>query len=439
MNRILCYVFTVVLVSSCFNPAATWAAETKPVDPDSDYSWIYFGTRAGVLTDTMKDANVPPSEGLYVGKYHPKDASVSDIRLAVPMKSSGFFAFNPEHNVMYVAGSRNAADGPSNLYAFEIDRANGDLKYINHRDSGGAGACHVAVAPDGRFVATANYSAGNFSVFRLDNHGAVGELTGQVYRAGKGPNVRRQDSPKGHAVYFVKHKGVDRVFMVDLGTDRVYVQRLDPQSGNLTDDPEIPVLYTPPGSGPRHLTWTENPKGDLVVFVLNELDSTLSAFVLPFGKGTHAGKPERTWSTLPAAARDGYIDDSALFNGKEYRFANKTAEIEFRSLGDRDIVYASNRGDNTIAVFDVTSLTQNGHAAGVNLTQWQPTFGTFPRFFTTDPAGRFLLVSNKRSGTIYALAIDPASGKLTPVNRPALRMSYVICIGFVPASAVIGK
>lgn len=400
--------------------------------PNSDSCWVYFGTHAGIFTDTMKDANVLPSEGLYVGRYNPKDASVSDVRLAVPMKSSGFFAFNPDRTVMYIAGSRDATDGPSNLYAYRIDQATGNLEYLNHVDSGGKGACHVAVSPDGKFVATANYSAGNFSVFRIKDNGAVGPLTGQVARFGKGPNTRRQDGPKGHAVYFVKHNGVDRVFMVDLGTDRVYVQRLDLTTGALTDDPEIPVLYAPAGSGPRHLTWTANKNGELVVFVLNELDSTMSAFVLPFGKGKSDGKPVQTWSTLPAAARDGYIDDSNLLNGKEYRFANKTAEIEFRSFGSRDIVYTSNRGDNTIAVFDVTGLTQGATASKVELVQWQPTFGAFPRFFTTDPAGRFLLASNKRSGTIYAMSIDPESGKLTPVNRVPLRMSYVICIGFVP-------
>ncbi|MDD3586005.1 MAG: lactonase family protein [Thermoguttaceae bacterium] len=436
MRKLLYYLFCVVFVLSFCVAAQIQSSEAKTVTPQTNSCWVYFGTHAGIFTDTMKDANVLPSEGLYVGRYHPKDGSVSDVRLAAAMKSSGFFAFNPAKTVMYIAGSRNDTDGPSNLYAYRVDQATGNLQYLNHVDSGGKGACHVDVSPDGRYVATANYSAGNFSVFQVKDSGGIGPLTGQVARTGKGPNERRQDGPKGHSVYFVKHNDIDRVLMVDLGADRVYVQRLNPVTGVLSDDPEIPVLYAPAGSGPRHLTWTTNKNGDLVVFVLNELGSTMSAFVLPFGKGKSDGKPVQTWSTLPEAARNGYVDDSKLLNGKEYRFANKTAEIEFRSFGSRDMVYASNRGDNTIAVFDVTGLTRKAAASEVELVQWQPTFGTFPRFFTTDPGGRFLLVSNKRSGTIYTMSIDQKSGKLDVVNRVPLRLSYVICIGFVPATSM---
>lgn len=402
-------------------------------DKTMDTYWIYFGTQTSKPTDTMRDNNVPQSEGVYVGKFDTKSGKISDIRLATKMITSNFFDFDPNRKILYISGVREKEDGTANVYAYKVDPKTGDLNYLNHQPTGGKGVCHLSIDQEGKYLVAANYSSGDFTLFQLYPDGSIGEKTGFVHKEGGGPDKRRQDSAKGHAAYLVKHQGKMRVFMVDLGSDKVYVQLLDEKTGTIVDDPEIPVLVCPPGSGPRHLTWETDSNGDLVVFVLNELDSTLSVFGLHFDDQNKNGKatPFGTWSTIPNDLRQKLTDEVALVDSQKYLFGNKTAEIELLSK-ETPVLYTSNRGHNSIAVFDVDSFLKGNEKAEAKLLQLQTTFGTFPRFFTSDPMGKYLIVSNKRSGTIYTFKIDQKNGKLDIVNQDPVRIAWCIAMDFCP-------
>ncbi|MDO5581705.1 MAG: lactonase family protein [Planctomycetia bacterium] len=398
-----------------------------------DTYWIYFGTQTGKTTDAMKDNNVLQSEGIYVGQFHTKTGEITDVRLAAKMITSNFFDFDPERKILYVSGVREKEDGAANVYAYKADPKTGNLNYINYQQTGGKGVCHLSIDKEGKFLVAANYSSGDFTLFRINPDGSIGEKTGFVHKEGGGPDKRRQDSAKGHAAYIVKHQGKTRVFMVDLGSDKVYVQLLDEKSGKIMDDPEIPVLVCPPASGPRHLTWAPDQNGDLAVFVLNELDSTLTVFGLHFGDQNSKGKATTygTWSTIPDDLRKKLTDEVALVDSKNYFFGSKTAEIELL-YKEKPILYASNRGHNSIAVFDVDSFLNGSKKPEAKLTQLQTTFGTFPRFFTSDPTGQYLIVANKRTGTIYTFSIDQKNGKLNIINQDPVRIAWCIAMEFCP-------
>lgn len=434
MKQLMTYL-TALLVT--VGGATVFSAENiKKVKSDAESYWVYFGTGGG-QTPAMVEANVPASKGVYAAKFNPTEGTLSSPYLAAEMLSSGFLTIDQKRNIMYIAGNRQAEDGKANVYAYSIDPKEGHLTYLNHQSSGGAGVCHIDISPDGKYVAASNYSSGDFSLFPLLENGQIGPMITLVKKGDtRGPNKRRQDGPKGHAVHFVEHQGELRLLMVDLGCDKVYIGLIDRNTGTMTDDPTIPVLECPPGSGPRHLTLMENENGDLVVFVLNELDSTLSVFGLNFkaSAGQSALVSYGAWSTIPTELRENLTDEVTLVDGKEFTYGNKTAEIEFLRLDKTPVVFASNRGHNSIAVFDVKEFDKPGDKAKPNRIQLQHTFGTFPRFFASDPTAKFLFVCNKRTGTIYLFTIDSQTGKLQPVNHDPLRIAFAITMGFVPSA-----
>jgi 6-phosphogluconolactonase len=87
-------------------------------------------------------------------------------------------------------------------------------------------------------------------------------------------------------------------------------------------------------------------------------------------------------------------------------------------------LYVSNRGHNSIAVFSVAEST-----GALALDQVVPTDGDWPRNFSLDPSGRWLLVANQRSDSIVVFGRDPETGRLTATNQRIVIPSPV-CLRF---------
>src|SRR5437899_10104889 len=121
-----------------------------------------------------------------------------------------------------------------------------------------------------------------------------------------------------------------------------------------------------PGAGPRHLAF--HPTLPLV-FVANELDSTVATMRFDSARGTLS--PQSTLSTVPAGWTGG---------GTNY-----PADIHVAASGRT--LYVSNRGHNSIAVFSVAEAT-----GGLALEQTVSTEGEWPRDFGLDPTVRRLVV-----------------------------------------------
>ena len=397
--------------------------------------WIYFGTSTGGTTPEMDRAGIPRSEGVYVGKFDSKTGKISDVRLALKAPSSGYIATLPDKDRLYFVGCADPKDGWANACACKVDPKTGDLTLINSVPTTGQGVCHTSVRADGKYLNAANYSSGDFSVLSLKPDGAIDKVTAKYRRDGSGPLQRRQDHPYGHSSYFQEDNGVCRVFMSDLGSDKIYVARLNDETGELTEDPQIPYLATPAGAGPRHLAFAKDVDGKTIVFSINELDSTLSAFRLDFEKGEY--KRLGTWTTIEEELRKGLTDEETLVDGKTYLYGNKTAAIDIARLENgKTIVYATNRGQNTIVAFDASAIINGEPKSGENvefpLVQRVSSYGSFPRYATLDPTGKFLIASNKKSGTVYVYSIDQETGELTLAQKDPVKIAWVIGGGFIP-------
>jgi len=74
-------------------------------------------------------------------------------------------------------------------------------------------------------------------------------------------------------------------------------------------------------------------------------------------------------------------------------------------------VYASNRGNDNIAIFSIDPANSL-----LTLIGWVHTQGRTPRHFNFDPSGNFIHVGNQDSANIVTYKVDKTTGMLTPAG-----------------------
>ena len=352
---------------------------------------VYIGTYTG-----------PKSKGIYAFRLGTKSGALEAIGLAAESLSPSFLAIHPTGKFLYAANESDTLSGKRSgaVSSFSIDHQSGKLTLLNQQPSGGPGPCHVSVDSSGKFVFVANYGGGSIASFPIKSDGSLGEAATFIQHKGSSVNRRRQEGPHAHCI--AADPANKFVLAADLGLDKILVYKLDAATGRLTEnDPEFGSV--PPGSGPRHFSFS--PNGSFC-YVINEIKSTLTAFSYERSRG---GLQElQTLSTLPTDA-----------DPKK----NSTAEIEVHPSGR--FVYGSNRGHDSIAVFSI-----DPKSGELTLVQHQPTGGKVPRSFGIDPAGSFLLAANQNSDSVVAFRIDPKSGRLSPTGQQ-VQVGSPVCVKFV--------
>ena len=332
------------------------------------------------------------SKGIYIGKLDAETGKLGPVELAGEAKSPSFVALSPDGKSLYAS----MEDGGGAVGAFAV-QPDGKLKSLNSQPSGG-GACHVWVDATGKTVFTANYGGGSIAAFRLQPDGSLGDRSAFVQFEGSGPNKGRQDKPHGHAIYT---DAANRfVYSCDLGTDNVWIFKLDAAAGTLTPA-NPPSGKVPPGAGPRHLALHPNGK---FAYVNNEMGLSVTAFSRDEASG--ALTELQTLPTVPEGTD---------------RTGVSTAEIFTHPTGKW--LYVSNRGHDTIAVYAIGGdgrLTYLENAAALVKV---------PRGFAIDPSGRWLITAGQNDDRIAVLKIDQATGRLTATEQSA-EVGAPVCVLF---------
>lgn len=295
-----------------------------------------------------------------------------------------WLAWHPDHQHLYVTNEREQGS----LTALDV---NGHVpKVINAVPSGGAAPTHATVHPEREYLLAANYGDGTVAVHRINDDYSIGDRTDLVRHEG----ANRQ----AHAHQVVVDPSGAWVVAVDLGADSVYVYGLDANSGKLTQNQQ---LRMPAGNGPRHLAFHPNAAH---AYLLSELKSVITVLAWDHKAGRFT--PGQVIGTRERDA------------GGE----NFPAEIAL----DRDgrFVYASNRGDDTIA-----TLTVSDDGAKLSFVGTTPVGGVWPRHFTLDPEEESVYVANQKSGTINRLTRDVDTGRLA-VTQDSVRYPSVAMLTF---------
>jgi len=177
---------------------------------------------------------------------------------------------------------------------------------------------HLALSPDGSYLAAADYHQGATDLFHVEK---TLQKADRLRHQGSGPDPKRQDRAYIHYVAFTPDGGY--LLAVDLGSD--LIRAFSYASGQLI--PYAPLTTAiRPGAGPRHLVFSKDGR---FMYVVNELDSTVDGF-----RYTEEGFEHfQTISTLAAP-------NPASF----------AAAIRLSGSGRSLIV--TNRGDDGVAYFD---------------------------------------------------------------------------------------
>jgi 6-phosphogluconolactonase len=238
----------------------------------------------------------------------------------------------------------------------------------------------------------ANYSGGSIAVVKLDNKGIPERITDTILYAGEEGKVSHP-----HMISF--DPAGKRVYVTDLGLDRIVIYYFDPSSGQLQQIQNGIVKLTK-GAGPRHFVFSSD---GTKMYVINELNSTISVFdVDPSGEL----KSIQTLTTL----KEGFKGESFC------------ADIHIGNNGK--FLYGSNRGENSIATFRIGTdgtLTLAGHTS---------CGGDWPRNFVIDPSGKYILVGNERSGNISLFRIDEKTGILIEPGKD-YKITSPVCLKFL--------
>lgn len=373
------------LAGALLGPAARVEGAAPAATP------VYVGTYTG-----------SGSRGIYRFTLDTATGAAGTPVLVAETRNPSFLALHPNGRVLYAVNEVDDFEGQAagSVGAFAIDPATGKLTLINRQSSQGAGPCHLFVDHAGRDVLVANYDGGTVAVLPIGADGRLAPASCVRAHEGTGPNRARQDKPHAHGIWL---DAAERFALAtDLGADRIFVYRFDAVKGTLEPHGAVPLA---PGSGPRHLAF--DPSGR-TVFAISELRSTVSSFAYDATAGTL--RAIQTVSTLPA----------------DFKRGNTAAEVVLSP--DGRYLYASNRGDDSLAVFAVDAVSGRLTPAGRIAAG-----GRTPRHFAIDATGRWLIVALQDSNAITILRRDPASGQAAP-TATRITLSKPVCVLPVPAA-----
>lgn len=323
------------------------------------------------------------------------------------LPNPSYLAFNTTGDRLYAVHG----DGQE-VSVFAVDAASGALTELQRRHCGGRNPVHLALDAPGRHLLVSDHlgegrSGGALLLLPVLADGTLGAVCQRIPMVGElGPHRVEQSCARPH---FNPFSPDGRFALVpDKGLDAVFVFPYDAARGRLAPTPCC-TLPSREGAGPRHLAFAP---GGRHAYVVNELDSTVTACSFDAASGQLAAF--QVLSTL--------ADDRTAA-------PNRAAGIQLSACGS--LLFASNRGSDTIAVFGV--------APGSGRLHWVAAVacgGRTPRFFTPSPDGRLLYVLNEDSDSIVRLALPPAGTPGAPTRLAGeVACGSPTCLVFAPPQA----
>lgn len=351
---------------------------------------VYVGTYTEPILFGSGEVFQGKGEGIYTFELDEATGALNLRHTTKGVTNPSYLAIDSRHRFLYAVNELKTFEGKKSgtISAFAVDPRSDSLQFLNKKLTHGTDPCHVAIDRSGKAVFVANFMSGSVCALPIRADGSLQEASTIIQHEGSSVDAKRQSGPHAHST--VLDPANRFAFVPDLGLDRVMSYRLDLEQATMTPN-EIPWLEAKPGAGPRHLTFTPDGR---YAYIINELDSTMIAAAYQAERGSF--QVIQTLSTLP----EGFAGTSTC------------SDIQVSPSGD--LVFGSNRGHDSIAIFginrDTGRLTAQGH---------QATGGRIPRSFGIDPTGTFLLVANQSSNSIVTFRIDRLHGSLVPTGLVA--------------------
>ncbi|MDY7393716.1 lactonase family protein [Aureibaculum sp. 2210JD6-5] len=372
------YISLMLIMTITFSCKNDKQSTTKPSIENKNENLFFVGT----YTDTKSD-------GIYT--YSLSDSGkIKKIKLAAKTENPSFLTKSTDGNFLLAVNELNSVNGKGTVESYKI--LGDSLEFISKESSGGAHPCFVTVNENG-YVLTANYSSGNIGLLKINESGTMSELLDvQEHNI----NLKKDKTAHAHSAYFTNNNDF---ISADLGTNELWLSSIDTDNDKIISSKPSTLKISGENPGPRHISF--HPKKDWV-YVINELNSTIT-LVKKADDGQY--KIENSFSTLP----------------KDYAEKSFCADIHISN--DGKFLYGSNRGHNSIAIFEI-----NQDSGELNAIGFQSVKGDWPRNFALSPDNDFLLVANQRSENIVSFKRNKTTGLLSFVEE--IDVPSPVCILF---------
>ncbi|MFT8424671.1 MAG: lactonase family protein [Liquorilactobacillus sp.] len=325
------------------------------------------------------------SKGIYEAILDEDEKRISTPELFIQLDNPTYLQSNSA-GIIFAVAKDNDLGGIASFSGKKIP------KLVNTQTAAGAPPCYIGLDTNRNLVFTANYHKGTITVYKVDTTGKL-TIVNEVKLTGHGP-LPEQDTAKVHFTDLTPDK---RLVVCDLGSDKVYTYDIS-NDGQLT---LVAGFETAPGFAPRHLVFHPNGK---FAYLVGELSSHIST--LSYNSETGKFELLQTLLTIPDT-----------FNPAD----NGVAAI--RISADGKFVYVSNRGHNTIAVFEVTSAFTLSHSG------YTSTEGEFPRDFALDATENFVVVTNQNTDNATLFERSSTDGALTLLQKE-IPVPEGVCVSF---------
>lgn len=348
---------------------------------------------AGTYTNTG-------SKGIYVYTFDPSTGKTELVSTTDSVVNPSYLTVSQNGNFVYSVNETNGAV-PGRVSAFSFDKKDGKLHFLNTQVSGGDDPCYVALDENDQWLAVANYTGGSAAMFPINKDGSLKPHAQLIQDSGTSVNKERQEKAHVHETVF--SPDYKFLFTPDLGMDKVMIYKFNPSASSPLEPATPAFIETPPGSGPRHITFNPNKK---FAYLVTELSGFVMAYSYTDGKFTEI----QSIAAHPADYKGG-IGSSEIYPSPDGKF-----------------LYVSNRGDeNTITIFSI-----NSDSGKLTLVGYQPT-GNGPRHFLIDPTGNYLLVANQNSDNVVIYKRDQKTGLLKATGEE-IKIPKPVCLQMTPVN-----
>jgi len=340
---------------------ATWCCNTAMAKP------VSFIVNSNLQTTQYPDNSEP---GIYKISFDTQTPSNYQLTRLIEIEQPSYMTVQADGKILVSTGNQSAG-----VAIYEPDEQ-GHYSLQTQLMDIGNNACHVSYNQAYGLISLAFYASPFTKLLQYNDLTQSLNEFQKFTHQGQGVHPRQGEphphwsgwSPEGQFLY-----------AVDLGIDEVkqYYQ----ESGQWLSKTAAKLA---PGDGPRHMAFHPTKH---FVYLLNELSNTLVVYQqnLATGELTQLQK----LSTLKP----------------DFNEHSQAAAV--RVSNDGRFVYASNRGEDTIAVFEVQASGQLKHI------QSAESGDHWPRDFNFSADQDFILVANTRGDKLSLLKRDINTGLLT--------------------------
>lgn len=351
-------------------------------------------------------------------------ADTGELKIAAKLDdrhSFGCSCYDARRSVLYVCNEVERIPGvqyeTGRIYGYRVDRRDGSLTELFHRDTYCPNPCYISLDAEGEFLVLANYSAsgslarlergagGRFApvmvprqapvaLYAVNADGSLGELL-DVKKHPVDP-----DSPmKGSFPHCAVFSPSGRLIAVcDKGDGHVYLYTIDREKKELHLLSR--TMTDVPGARSRYCVFHPT----LPYFVVNHEHMIDGRMMVSSFRYTEAGEVEKICSihVCPPDCPE-----------------PKVGHNEQQGLcisPDGKCVYSALSGPNAIAV-----LSLDPDSGRLSVLQHMPVSGVWPRGLALAPGGKYLVCSCLVSGDVAVYAVEKDGRLSAPVSAARMK------------------